>query len=133
VFTIHPAVLASYKVRGNGVIGLIDITDVANAAAQKGTKYTPISRFPTSSFDATVVAGERVPAGAVLDAVKKLKRKEIQDVKLVTIFNLPDASKAVSIRCTFGDTEATLTAEKIKELEQVVLVALEKAGYPLRK
>lgn len=133
VFSVHPAILGNYKVRGNAAIGLIDITDVANAAAQKSFKYTPISKFPTSTFDVTVVAGERVGVGLVLDAVKKLKRKEIQDTKLVTIFALPNQEKAVSIRCTFGDSEATLTAEKIKELEQVVVAGLEKAGYPLRK
>lgn len=132
VFTVHPAVLSNYKVRGNVTIGLLDVTDVAQVAAQKTVKYSPISRFPTSVFDCTVVAKEHTPVGELLDVVRKLKLKEILDSKIVSVFSLPDGQKAVSIRNTFGDAETTLGAEKIKALEMAVLKGLEKAGFPLR-
>lgn len=132
IFTVHPAVLSNYKVRGNVTVGLLDVTDVAQVAAQKTTKYKPISKFPTSVFDCTVVAGEHVPVGDLLEVVRKLKQKEILDLKIVSVFSLPDGQKAVSIRNTFGDTESTLGAEKIKALEMAVVKGLEKAGFPLR-
>jgi len=132
VLSIHPSVLSNYKVRGNVALGIIDITDVAETASQKKTRYSPISKFPSSVFDCTFVAGDRVPVSDLLDVVYKLKRKEILETKIAVVFQLPEDKKAVTLRLTFGDNTETLSAEKIKELEKGVIAALEKAGYPLR-
>jgi phenylalanyl-tRNA synthetase beta subunit len=45
---------------------------------------------------------------------------------------IDEMKKAVTVRTVFEDSEKTLAPETIKSLEQNVIQALEKAGFPLR-
>lgn len=130
--TIHPLVLRNFKMKGFLTLAVIDITDLEAKELKDKTKYRPISKFPSSSFDVTVVMKKDLPAAAALTAISSLKQKELKSKSIVDVFSMNDSEKAVSIRTVFEDPEKTLTAETIKDLEQKVIQVLEKAGLPLR-
>ncbi len=130
--TVHPLVLRSFKVKGFLSVAVIDITDLENREMKDKTKYQPISKFPTSSADFTVVMNSDLPSAAVITALNSLKVKEIKSKSIVDVFVLNDTQKAVSIRTIFEDVEKTLSPETIKDCEQKIVQVLEKAGFPLR-
>lgn len=130
--TVHPLVLKNFKMKGFLTLAVIDITDVEAKEMKDKTKYQPISKFPSASFDVTVVMKKDLPAASVITALSSLKQKELKSKAIVDVFMMNDAEKAVSIRTVFEDSEKTLTAETIKDLETKIVQALEKAGFPLR-
>lgn len=130
--TVHPLVLKNFKMKGFLSLAVIDITDLENREIKDKTKYTSISKFPSSSCDFTVVMNKDVPAASAVTALSTLKNKEIKSKSIVGIFEINETQKAVSIRTLFEDSEKTLTPELIKDLEQKVVQTLEKAGLPLR-
>ena len=130
--TVHPLILKNFKMKGNLSLAVIDITDLEGKEAKDKTKYQPISKFPSSSNDFTVVMKKDLPAAAVITALNSLKQKEIKSKAIVDIFMMNETEKAVSIRTVFEDSEKTLTADTIKDLEQKIVQTLEKAGFPLR-
>jgi phenylalanyl-tRNA synthetase beta chain len=130
--TVHPLVLKNFKMKGFLTLAVIDITDLESKEMKDKTKYQPIPKFPSSSSDFTVVMSKDAPAASVITALNSLKQKEIKSKSIVDIFSMNDSQKAVSIRTVFEDSEKTLAAETIKELEQKIVQVLEKAGFPLR-
>ena len=132
VNTVHPLLLRSFKTKGFFSVAVIDIADFETRPTKDKTKYTPISKFPSSRFDCTVVTDKDTQAADVLLALKKVKVKELSEKKIVDVFSLEDNQKAVTITVTFEDANKTLDAGFIEEAQKKVIEGLEKAGYPLR-
>ena len=130
--TVHPLILKNFKTKGFLTLAVIDITDLESKEMKEKIKYSPISKFPSSSCDFTVVMNKDVPAASVIAAINSIKQKELKSKSIVDIFVLNEDQKTVSIRTVFEDPEKTLSAETIKDLEQKVVQALEKAGLHLR-
>lgn len=130
--TVHPLVLKSFKMKGFLSLAVIDITDLESREMKDKTKYSPLSKFPSSSCDFTVVINKDMPSAQVISALGTLKLKEIKSKSIVDVFEMNETQKAVSIRTVFEDSEKTLTPEVIKDLEQKVVQTLEKAGFPLK-
>ncbi len=133
ILTIHPIVLRNFKIKGNLVIALLDLTDVSARPLKDKTKYTPLSKFPSSTFDCTVVADKKTPVANIVNAARKMKLKELQSVKVTDIFSPADSDeKGVTIRAVFHDKDNTLKGDFIKEAEDKLLATLDKAGFPLK-
>jgi phenylalanyl-tRNA synthetase beta chain len=130
--TIHPLLLKDFKMKGNLCVAVIDLTDFESRPVKDKTKYTPISRFPQSVFDISVVAAKEVAAGDVLKTLSGLKLKELKSSSVLTIFDLPEEKKSVTLRVVFEDPTATMSAEFLANAEKQVVQVLEKAGFPLR-
>jgi phenylalanyl-tRNA synthetase beta chain len=130
--TVHPLVLKNFKMKGFLSLAVIDITDVESKEMKDKTKYHSIPKFPSSSSDFTVVMNKDLPAAATITALGTLKLKELKSKSIVDIFMMNETQKAVSIRTVFEDSEKTLSADSIKELENKIVQVLEKAGFPLR-
>jgi phenylalanyl-tRNA synthetase beta chain len=129
---VHPLVLKNFKMKGHLSLAVIDITDLESREMKDKTKYQSLSKFPSSTFDVTVVMDQNQPAASALTALSTLKQKEIKSKKVLDVFLMPDGKKSVTLRSVFEDSERTLPPELIKELEQKVLQVLEKAGFPLK-
>jgi len=132
VNSVHPLLLRAFKVKGNFSVVVIDIADFETRPTKSKTKYAPISKFPTSRFDCTIVMAKDAHAADVLTVLKKVKVKELTDRKIVDVFNMDNGKKAVTITVTFEDPNKTLDNEIIKGAEQLVIKTLEEAGYPLK-
>lgn len=130
--TVHPLVLKNFKMKGFLSIAVIDLTDIEGREVKDKTKYSPLSKFPSSSFDFTVVMDKDTPAASAITALGSLKQKEIKSKSIVDVFVMNETQKAVTIRAVFEDFEKTLSPETIKDLEQKTVQVLEKAGFPLR-
>ncbi len=133
IATVHPLVCRNFKIKGNLVLAVLDLTDFEDQRMKDKTKYRPLDRFPSSLFDCTVVSEPHCPVENIVQALKKsLKIKELDWVKVAAVFILPDGRKAVTIRSSFRDPEKTLSGEFIRQAEDRVVKTLEEAGFPLK-
>ena len=132
IFSCHPLILKGFKVKGNAAIAVIDVTDFWAREQKDKTKYTPISKYPASSFDCTVMIDKDTELAPIVSMLQKLKIKELVDAKIVTVFPIENKN-AVTFRTFFVDETKTLDPQVIKDAEQLVVSSLEKAGHPLKE
>jgi phenylalanyl-tRNA synthetase beta chain len=130
--TVHPLVCRNFKIKGQLVIAVLDITDFQNQRMKDKTKYQPLDRFPSSIFDCTVVADTHTPVEDVVKALKTMKMKELDWVKVVDVFTMSETQKSVTLRSSFKDAEKTMSGDFIREAEDKVVKTLESKGYPLK-
>ena len=131
IFSVHPLILRDLKIKGHLTIALFDLSIFENYSAKDKTKYKPLGRFPSSTFDWTVVVPAEKAVGEVLAAAKKVKLKELQSIELLDIF--PNENiKYVTIRAVLADDSATLGAELLKQAEVALIDATNKAGFSLK-
>jgi phenylalanyl-tRNA synthetase beta chain len=133
VFSLHPIILKDFKTKGYFSMAVIDFSDLEKKPLKEKTKYTAISKFPPVTFECTVLVKNEIPAAKTLDALSRFKAKELTDKKIVTVFNLNNEFKAVTIKTTFEDSTKTLESETIKQLENLVVTTLSEQGFPLKK
>ncbi|MFT6633401.1 MAG: phenylalanyl-tRNA synthetase beta chain [Bacteriovoracaceae bacterium] len=132
ITSVHPLALRQFKAKGNFSFAVIDFTDFHSRELKAKTKYSPISKFPTSRFDCTVLVDKNIPVAETVAALKKIKSKEITEPKIVDVFSQDETHNAVTVTVTFEDPTKTLTSDFIKECEGKVVEGLAKAGYPLK-
>ena len=132
IASAHPLVLRQFKAKGFFSFAVIDFTDFYQRELKTKIKYTPISKYPSSRFDCTVLVDKDKPAAEVLTALRKVKIKQLTDKRIVDVFSLNETQKAVTVKTHFEDSNQTMSAEFLKECEQKVVSTLEQAGFPLK-
>lgn len=131
LFSVHPLILRHLKLKGHLTMALFDLSLFENYSAKDKTKYKPLSKFPGSTFDWTVVMPSETAASEVLSAAKKVKLKELQSVQILDIF--PNENlKFVTLRAVLLDETTTLTSEFLKQAEMALIDATTKAGFNLK-
>jgi phenylalanyl-tRNA synthetase beta chain len=133
VFSVHPLLLRQYKIKGHVSLALIDMDEWQQKEFKSRIKYTPISKFPSVTFDCTVIAPKDTQAGIVLSALGKLKLPELEWAKIVGVFVGSDGRPCITLKTYFIDREKTMQPERIKQLENAIVEQLEKSGFPLKK
>lgn len=132
VFTVHPLVMRSFKMKGHLSFAVLNLAPLEERPPKEKTSYTPLPKFPGSSFDWTVQAHHDVSVTALFDALKTVKLKELQSVKIVDEFHLNDEFKTITLRARFLDPEKTLSGEFLQSAQQALVDTLQKAGFPLK-
>ncbi|MBN2510030.1 MAG: phenylalanine--tRNA ligase subunit beta [Spirochaetales bacterium] len=133
VVTVHPLLLSAYKMKGYLTLLVLDLHDIESREMKDKTAYTPLSRFPASVFDFSVVADSRTEARLVLDAARSYRCKEIDDIKIACVFPLDGDKKSVTLRVRFLDRDKTLSGAFLEEAQKGLIDAVEKAGFPLKR
>lgn len=131
--TIHPLVAREFKIKGNIAMAVLDITDFMDQPLKNSVKYRALPKYPGSHFDCTVIADSKVPVADILSSFKKVKIKELEKTSVVDVYTLNELQKTVTLRSYFLDREKTLSPEFLKEAEDKIVAALDKAGFPLKK
>ncbi len=129
VFSVHPLVLKSFKIKGNVTMALIDIGHFEKNPIKNKMNYKPLPKFPNSKFDLTVMAPGDCGVGEVLTAAKKMKFKELESVEIFDVFTTSDNKKAVTLRATFSDPEKTLPTEVLDRGQELLISTLKKSGF----
>ena len=132
ITSVHPLVCRNFKIKGQLVMAVLDLTDFQDKKMKDKTKYKPLAKFPSSTFDCTVVTDSRTPAEDVVKAMGRMKMKELDWVRIVDIFQLSEEQKTITVRTSFSDAEKTLSGDFIREAEDKVVETLKKAGFPLK-
>jgi phenylalanyl-tRNA synthetase beta chain len=128
LYELHPSLLD----RGRAAVLDLDLDALLSLPAHT-RKYQPLRRFPTSSFDLSIVAGAREQVAVLEDKLRKLAGKDLVSLQFLLIFPLPDNQKSVSFRLTAGADDRTLTADEVTRIRERVVGGIKAAGYELRE
>jgi phenylalanyl-tRNA synthetase beta chain len=133
IFTVHPKILKNFKFSGNLTLCVLDLSGLDQKEFHRFKKYTPISKFPTATFDCTVVVKNDSTSEQVLKSVTSCKIKELDEVKIKDIYKLPDGRTTFTLGCLFKDSSQTIPADKLKNYENKIVASLNKSGFPLKE
>lgn len=131
--TVHPLILRNFKMKGFLSIAVLDLSAFESRPIKDNIKYKAINKFPTSTFDCSVLVELDKASADTLLPFKKVKVKELVDAKIVDVFKLNDTHKSVTLRAFFEDSEKTLESSLLKAAEDEIIKALAEAGYPLKE
>ncbi|MEP6714945.1 MAG: phenylalanine--tRNA ligase subunit beta [Terriglobia bacterium] len=91
-------------------------------------KFTPVPRFPSSSFDLTVIVGERELAGTLQLEFERFA----ESVEYVREYALGDGRKSLTFRITLRDPNRTLSEEDILKVRLQIIAHIQGLGYEMR-
>ncbi|HEY1527838.1 MAG TPA: phenylalanine--tRNA ligase subunit beta, partial [Candidatus Angelobacter sp.] len=128
LYELHPGLLD----RGRAAIFYIDL-DTLQALPSQRQAYRPLRRFPTSSFDLSIVASAHILVADLESKLRQLAGDSLVSLQFLLIFPLPPDKKSVSFRLTLGADDRTLTAEEVTRTREKVVEGIKAAGYELRE
>lgn len=123
---IHPLVQERFELEKPVYCFELDFDKLVQLARPIQTITAP-SRFPDSSRDCAILVAENVTAENILDSVRSIKAREIQDIQLFDLYcgnGIPQGYKSVAIRVRYRSFERTLTDEEIATLHTKVVDTL---------
>ncbi|MBI3279365.1 MAG: phenylalanine--tRNA ligase subunit beta [Acidobacteria bacterium] len=119
-----------------GRAGVLDIDlDALHATTERELRYKAVRRFPASSFDLSVVAGEQELAGGIQDKLAAFAGDPLERIEFLRQYSgppLPPGKKSVSYRLTVASPERTLSSEEVSAIRQRIIDAMVALGYDLR-
>jgi phenylalanyl-tRNA synthetase beta chain len=128
LFELHPSLLE----RGRAAILDLDL-DTLQALPHAPGKYQPLRRFPTSSFDLSIVAPAHELVANLESRLRQLAGGDLVALQFLLIFALPQEKKSVSFRLTAGAEDRTLTADEVTRIRDRVVAGIKASGYELRE
>jgi phenylalanyl-tRNA synthetase beta chain len=128
LFELHPSLLD----RGRAAILYIDL-DALQVMPSGQRPYKPLRRFPTSSFDLSIVAGSHETVAHLESKLREHAGAQLVSLQFLLIFPLPPDKKSVSFRLTFGADDRTLTADEVTGSRERIVEGIKSAGYELRE
>ncbi|HEY2168855.1 MAG TPA: phenylalanine--tRNA ligase subunit beta [Candidatus Angelobacter sp.] len=128
LYELHPSLLD----RGRAAILDIDL-DALQALPSQRQAYRPLRRFPTSSFDLSVVASAHTLVADLESKLRQLGGNSLVSLQFLLIFPLPPDKKSVSFRLTLGADDRTLTADEVTRTREKVVEGIKASGFELRE
>jgi len=135
VFTFHPGVLKAYGLKLNvGALELNFSPLVLNGREEK--KFKPLARFPSMSFDVSVLVGKKSKVADLEKAIRDAdKDRFIEKISLFDIYegkNIPADKKSLSYSIEIRHPERTLTEKEFQAVQSATFLAIEKFGGIIR-
>lgn len=130
LFELHP------KIVETGRASILDIDlDRLDGLRPTDRRYRPVNRFPSSTFDLSVIAGLRDLAGNMQKQLVALAGTGLEHIEFVRQYigpPLPEGKKSVSFRLTLAAPGRTLSSGEITEFRTAIIDGMRKHGYDLR-
>jgi phenylalanyl-tRNA synthetase beta chain len=130
IFELHPSLIES----GRAAIVDLDL-EVIFKLGPAPKRYQPLRRFPSSSFDLSVVAGLRALTGELGTQIRAAAGENCDSVEFLYSYQgqpLPDDMQSLSYRITVSAPDHTLSNDELTAIRASIIDALKSAGYDLR-
>ena len=124
LFELHPNLIDT------GRAALLYL-DLAKIPTQLAVKYQPVRRFPTSSFDLSVICEGREYAATVDAAIRNFAGELAEAVEFVTDYQMPDSRKSLSFRIVLGAADRTLAGAEVTAIRERIIEGLRGLNYEL--
>lgn len=132
---IHPDIAGNFDIDRRVYIAEIDL-DVLRPLEKDFYGVKPLPKFPAVTRDIAVVVDESVGAGTMMETIRKVAAKTLEDVRLFDIYRgekLGANRKSVAYAMTFRAADRTLTDEEIAGTMNKILKSLnENFGAEIR-
>lgn len=132
--TKTPAILRLFG--STHTVNIIDIDlDVLDAIEENPIRYKPISKFPETYLDFSILSLASVPYSEIETLVNGFSHQLILETKYMDIYsgeNVPQNMKSTTVRMIIGDPSRTLQLEEINEVKERFISYLKARGLLLR-
>jgi phenylalanyl-tRNA synthetase beta chain len=119
---VHPEVLAELDMEGPVLVFELDLGRLARLPER--VTYRPVPRFPASSRDVSLLVGEDLTAGRVLEEMLAAKEPLLESAAVFDEYRgpgLPSGRRALAFRLTYRAEDRTMTDEEVTEAHRGVL------------
>lgn len=133
VVSLHPLLLHKRKIKGFATMFEIDVTPWMNEPRSHKYSYEPPMRFQESVQDFTVMADQGEEVQRVLSCLPDYDPiYHIVGSKILSVFPMPNAMKAITLRVRLNSQKRTLTHEDLKASENFIIQTLADNGWHLK-
>jgi len=128
VCELKPSVSSAFDLPGRAAVVLLDLTKLL-ALPSETAVFTPISQFPSITYDLTVTLDASQKSADFITKVRK-SSPLLADVSVVDLYEggrthegvqLPKGAYNLTVRCTYRSPDRTLTEEEVKREHQKIL------------
>ena len=123
---IHPLVAAKYDAEERLLAAEIDLVALFETE-RGGYSFRPFSKYPSAERDLAVVVDASVPAGDMLDAVRRAKINDLTSADIFDVYRgaqVGEGKKSVALTFGFASPERTLTDDEIAAAMKKILSLL---------
>jgi len=132
---IHPDILEKFDLRCPAFIGELNVSLLSEALNLK-TDIRPVSKFPPSTRDLSVVISEELLSRNIMLKIKSF-HNWIVSVEFIDLFKgeqIGKGKKSVTFSITFQSPEKTLTDDEVNGvMEKIIAMLKESFGAELRE
>lgn len=97
--------------------------------------YQPIPRFPGVSRDIALVINRAMPSAKIVNVIKNNGGDILQNAEVFDVYegeHVAEDEKSIALRLSYLDTKQTLTDDKVNEVHDRILEALQAEGATIR-
>jgi phenylalanyl-tRNA synthetase beta chain len=120
---LHPEIQDHYGLEQNAFYFEINFEKLMAIGTEAITVRTP-SRFPDTFRDIAILVSDETEAGAILEAIKSTRLKEMEGVELFDQYkgtNIPSGQKSLAFRIRYRSYEKTLTDDEVNIMHKRVI------------
>lgn len=129
LFELHPTLLA-----GRAAVLDLDLERIQQLGPLE-KRYRPIRRFPTSTFDLSVIADQRDLIGEIQKHLIRLAGEWLEGIEFLRTYAgppIPEGRQSVSFRLRVGAADHTLSLDEVSAIRGRIIEGLRALGYELR-
>ena len=112
VYELHPDIRKKFDLLCRTSVAVINMTALLSHPSSTRL-FTPIPQYPEISYDITVELSSSDRIAPRIRAAEEAK-EFLRSIDVVDIFDA-ESSYNVTLRCTYGSDERTLTEEEVQE------------------
>ena len=130
---LHPLVSAAWDLERAAAFA-IDLGKLAELAPEV-VEFTPFGAFPVLRQDLAVTLPDGVPAGDVIEAVRRAGAPMLGEAEIFDLYTgtqVGEGRRSLALALTFRSTERTLTDEDVAPVRAAIVTALGGLGGELR-
>lgn len=124
---LHPAVLERLGIRKQRALAAEIDLDALIGDAQP-MRYQPISRFPATTQDFSIIVGYDVPADRVAATIRKYAGNELESLTLIDMYegkNLDKGTRSLTYSLAFRAKDRTLSDAELSKVRSKIIKGLE--------
>lgn len=134
--SIHPCVLENYNIDIELFVGELDLDKIFELY-KWNKKYKEIPKYPSVSFDLSLVIDEHMLAQDIEKIIKSKSGNILERIEIFDVYKgpqIPEGKKSISFNIIFRDKSKTLTDKDINEVIKKILEDLKnKLEVEIRK
>ena len=132
---VHPMVCGNYGIKDRVIIAVIDMPEILKRAGEKEKKYKPISNFPASTRDISMVVPKDILVGQIEKVFKDKGGAFLESYELFDIYEgaqILAGHKSVAYSLVFRAPDRSLSDEDVSSAMERIINSLKKMNIELR-
>ena len=132
---VHPMVCGNYGIKDRVIIAVIDMPEILKRAGEKEKKYKPISNFPASTRDISMVVPKDILVGQIEKVFKDKGGAFLESYELFDIYEgaqILAGHKSVAYSLVFRAPDRSLADEDVSSAMERIINSLKKMNIELR-